>query len=455
VAWSLALFGLVRLGWVETHVLLPLTALQGRFAFAGFGSPALPIDVTLACSGADAFALCAGAILAYPAAWRMRLAGIALGAALLLGLNITRIGTLGRAAGSSWFDPLHVYAWPALLALAIAGYVFGWMRFADTRPAAASAEPTTSQPARLEWRFVWLTAGCLLLFVALSPLYLESAWVMTVAAFIARSAAGLLQVFGIQAQVSANLLLTSRGAFVVTQECVSTPLIPIYLAAVLAYTHSWRGRVLALLAAGPLFVGLGIARLLVVALPAALVGSPLFLVHAFYQLLLAGVVVFMAAWWRHGIGAPAARRALGGGLLGAVLAFALGPLDANTLGWALGGATIEDPQGALAFLPAFQAGLFVALFVATFPAPHWRPFVSGVWGLGVLCCLQIAGVAALRLAAEYAGGAPPVTFTRAWALAGPLIAIVIAMRFNQRAPALAGTAPSPPSGRAAASSAGN
>jgi len=32
---------------------------------------------SVACSGADAFALCAGAILAYPAVWRMRLAGVA------------------------------------------------------------------------------------------------------------------------------------------------------------------------------------------------------------------------------------------------------------------------------------------------------------------------------------------------------------------------------------------
>lgn len=30
VAWSLGLFGLLRLNWVETHRLLPLTRLQGR-----------------------------------------------------------------------------------------------------------------------------------------------------------------------------------------------------------------------------------------------------------------------------------------------------------------------------------------------------------------------------------------------------------------------------------------
>ena len=53
------------------------------------------------------------------------------------------------------------------------------------------------------------------------------------------------------------------------------------------------------LAAPPLFVALGIARLLVVALPDA-VGSPLFFVHAFYQLLLGAIIVIAAALWRHG-----------------------------------------------------------------------------------------------------------------------------------------------------------
>ena len=33
-----------------------------------FGAPALPVEATLACSGADAIALCLGAVLAYPVA---------------------------------------------------------------------------------------------------------------------------------------------------------------------------------------------------------------------------------------------------------------------------------------------------------------------------------------------------------------------------------------------------
>ncbi len=79
-----------------------------------------------------------------------------------------------------------------------------------------------------------------------------------------------------------------------------------------------------MLATVPLFVGLGIVRLLIVALPDA-VASPLFVVHAFYQLLLAAVLVFLAALWRHGRGA-ALRYALAGVVVGLAVRPGAGPL---------------------------------------------------------------------------------------------------------------------------------
>ena len=92
-------------------------------------------------------ALCLGAVLAYPVKWRTRLAGAGGGAALILGLNTLRIGTLGRVAASpAWFNALHVYVWPAVLTLAIAGYVFGWMRLADRRHTLDEKEVAPREP---------------------------------------------------------------------------------------------------------------------------------------------------------------------------------------------------------------------------------------------------------------------------------------------------------------------
>jgi hypothetical protein len=251
-----------------------------------------------------------------------------------------------------------------------------------------------------------------------------------VAAFIARTAAGALHLVGVPATVSGNVLWTARGGFMVTQECLATPLIPVYLAAVIAFSRTGRGRAMALAAAVPLFAFLGLARLLVVALPAALIGSPLFLVHAFYQLVLAGVLVFLAARWRHGAGATAWRRALLGGALGGVFVTLLGPPVAAALPWVFTWtAPVTDPQGALAFLPAFQFGLYVALSVAAFVTLDWRPFAAG---LAVLGLSQMAGFALLHIAAAQAAFLPHVRDVRAWAVAGPLL-VVMALVTHDRA----------------------
>jgi exosortase/archaeosortase family protein len=427
VAASLCFFGLLRLGWIETHLVLPFTKLQGALAVSLAGAPTSAVETTVACSGTDALALCLAAILAYPVRWRMRIGGAAIGAALIIGLNTLRIGTLGRVAGSpAAFDLLHVYVWPALLTLAIASYVFAWMRVADHRHATASrtrskvsesslmANPSSVRATR---RFVVLALGFLLAFVAASPLYLESARVLQAAGFVAHAAAITLRAGGIAAYAAANVLWTRRGGFAVTQECLATPLIPIYLAAVVGYSTTRLRLVLGVLATVPLFIALGILRLLVVALP-DLVASPLFFVHAFYQLLLAAILVFAAALWRHGrrIGI---RRALTGVVAGICAAALLGPFVLRAVAFPTG-APLDDPQGAIAFLPSFQVGLYLALWVAAFAAFGWRRFLAG---LLVLELTQALGLGALHAFAGHGGWTMHVRDVRGWAIAGPFLAI--------------------------------
>ncbi|MHB8837201.1 MAG: hypothetical protein ACYC9Y_16040 [Candidatus Methylomirabilia bacterium] len=449
-AWSVGIFGLLRLDWVEKHGLLQLTQFQGSLAAVLFGTPARPIVATLACSGADVVAICVGAILAYPVRWRTRLAGAGLGVALILAINTLRIGTLGRLAASpSLFNTFHVYLWPALLSLAVAGYVFTWMRLSDRRsrtgnqPLPALAAPTVPEERRgfrPTRRFALFAAVLLLIFTAAAPLYLESTGVLDVAAFIARAAAATLRLLGIEARATENLLWTSRGSFLVTQECISTPLIPIYLAAVLAFGGTWRSRLPALLAAVPLFIGLGIARLLVVALPATLVASPVHLIHAYFQILLAVVVVVLAALWRHPERGKAARRALLG--VGTGLSFVLLPgapytrFVFNAVG-ALGGAAgagiagspAGDPQGAIALLPAFQVGLYLALWVAARGAFAWKSFVAGLALLGLS---QLATLMILPLLAGLVGTSIQVQGVRAWAVIAPLLVAAVLHFFRPR-----------------------
>jgi exosortase/archaeosortase family protein len=424
VVYGVGLFGILRLNWIEAHALLPFTEAQAAVAARIFGPTASTVAVTLACSGADALALCLGAVLAYPAPWRTRITGLASGVLLVVALNIARIGTLGLATVSpAWFSALHLYVWPAALTLAITAFVFGWMQLADGQRPIGDVDSSHQVFPRhgddRTRRFVALTVAFLLLFLAASPLYLQSTAVLALAGFIAGSAASMLDAIGVTAHATSNVLWTGRGGFLVTQECISTPLLPIYLAASCTYSRTRVRLLLAACAAIPIFVVLGIVRLLVVALPDALVAAPLFFVHAFYQLLLAAVIVFVAAKWRHGRTAP--QHGVAGVMAGVLFFGFLGPFYTRLV-TASTGLPLEDPQGALALLPAFQVALYLALWVAAFLAIGWRRFLIG---LALLNVMQIAGLFVLHAAASHSGLIAHVRDIRGWAVVGPLLIVTV------------------------------
>jgi exosortase/archaeosortase family protein len=445
LAWSLGLFALLRSPWGEGQLVLPLTRLQEQAADYYAGRPPLPVAVTLDCSGTDVLALCLAAILACPVPWRARLAGATGGIALVLALNTLRIATLGRAAASpALFQALHLQVWPAILILAISGYVFAWMQ--GTLGARGRAEEGASREgdafSLIVHRFAPRAAVLLVAFALCAPWIASSRALLGVGAWIVRSAAFLLTGAGVTATASGNMLATSRGAFVVTPECIATALIPLYVAGVLAIHLSWLRRALALAAALPLFALLSIARLLVLALPPAIAASPLFLVHGFHQLVLALVGVALLAvgreppapgrWARAGRRAGAALGAaviltavLGHALTTAVLAAAgavasLAPQTLREL------AAPGDAQGALALLPAYQAGLLVAIGMTAFPG--WRRFLSA---FGLLLASQVVLVAVLGELAAHAGLVAHALLLRAWAVAVPVVLALALWRPGQ------------------------
>ena len=59
-AWFIGLFGVMRLSWVERHLLVPFAQLQERVADQLTGAPSALVYVDASCSGGDAMALCLG-----------------------------------------------------------------------------------------------------------------------------------------------------------------------------------------------------------------------------------------------------------------------------------------------------------------------------------------------------------------------------------------------------------
>ena len=435
LGWSLGLFALLRSSWGQERLVLPLVRMQEQAADFYAGRPPAPIAVTLDCSGTDVLALCLAAILACPVSWRSRLAGSAGGIALVLALNTVRIATLGRAAASpALFQALHLQVWPAILILATAGYVFAWMRGAlATTP--RTGEPSgedEAAPSLLLRRFAPRAGVLLVAFALCLPWIATSRVLLGAGDWMVSSAAFLLTGAGVAATASGNVLATSRGAFALTPECIATALIPLYVAGVLAVRTSWPRRALALAAAVPLFALLAIARLLVLALPPALAASPLFLVHGFHQLVLAVAAVVLLALGREppapGRGARAARRAATALGAAAILAAVLGhALTTAVLGAAGALASLApqtltelaapgDAQGALALLPAYQAGLLLAIGLTTFPG--WRRFLTA---FALLLASQVVLFAVLGELAAHTGLVAHALLLRAWAVAVPAV----------------------------------
>jgi hypothetical protein len=208
----------------------------------------------------------------------------------------------------------------------------------------------------------------------------------------------------------------------------------VYLAAALSLPGSWRGRLWATLGALPMIVLLAMARLFALALPPAMMDSPLPLVHGFNQLLVGVLAVVAMAVYREGFAAGSRSRvvcrmlwASGAGLL---LASALGAVYTHGLLWLAGAARAvaahtltrvswpQDEQGALWLLPAYQIGLLAAVWIA---AGLGRPRRFAI-ALSVLALSHLVLLMAWGEAAAHFGRVPHALVVRAWAVAGPLLA---------------------------------
>ena len=443
-AWFVGLFGLMRLPWVERVLLTPFAEVQQRVADQLTGAPSDLVYAGASCSGGDPLALCAGAIFAFPATWGSRLRAVAVGFTVITAFNIVRLGHLSLIAENrALLDLLHVYVWPGILILIAAGFVYAWMgRQGFGGPggpgtgagAAGGAADATGGLVlgAASRRFLLLAALLVAVYFATAPFFYESPFVDVVAGWIAATGGAVLMATGATVMTLGPIIRTGHGVFIVTQECIFTPLIPLYIAGALAAPIGWRRRT-AMLAATPLvFFALGVSRLLVLAVPAAVIGSYAVAIHAFSQTLVAVILVAVAAFRTTDTARRGAARAATAVALGAVAAFAAAPVLGAVVGGAVGGLqslaghaghAFADDQGAWAILPAFQVGLFAALWIAVAGgglARSWRRALVGL--AGVVLVQAVFGVPVDELAHHY-GFDPHVGLLRGWALALPAAAV--------------------------------
>lgn len=433
-AWSVALLALIRVPAIEDPVVRWLVYLQRTIALWYGAPPTERVVIDVSCSGADVMALCVAVCLAYPARWRQRLAG-ALGAAAFMGaLNTVRIGTLlAVAERPDVLNLLHGLVWPAVLIAAAGVYSLAWTSAVEGRGQQAS--PLFAVPVkRGRLRFATAGAGMLILYGVTAPWTMTSAGLAGAGAWTASASGGVLSALGMPASTLGNTLLTSRGAFQITPECLLTPMLPLYVAGVLALPLPASRRTLAILLAAPLFLLLAVVRTLVLALPPAVAASPLMLAHGFYQILAGlGLIVLASAasdlravrpWpTRHAAGRVALATAAGAVLIAMLgghwrdLVSLAGALSMTTSPDPFGAANARDVQGALPMLPGFQLWLLGGMVLVRRPVPAAQRVIVA---LAMLALSQLLLAAVLSAAEARWGLAPHALAIRAWALALPV-----------------------------------
>lgn len=155
------LFALELTPWAQTYLVVPWTntlaristwivtlfdpnvIAQGkviRSATNGFA-----VSIEAGCNGVEATIVLVAAMLAFPAPWRYRLAGIAIGFVAVQALNVVRVISLFYIGQWSYavFEWAHLYVWQALIMFDVLVVWLLWVRRVprrdddDQRPPAA------------------------------------------------------------------------------------------------------------------------------------------------------------------------------------------------------------------------------------------------------------------------------------------------------------------------------
>ena len=148
------LFGAELTPWAQTWFVVPWTNMlaalsadivrlfdpqviaDGKVLQSADGSFAVSIEA--GCNGVEATIVLIAAMLSFPAPWKRRLLGLAIGVVAVQGLNIVRVISLFYLGQWSFdaFDFAHRYVWQALIMLDV---LIVWLLWVRTLPRGAPA----------------------------------------------------------------------------------------------------------------------------------------------------------------------------------------------------------------------------------------------------------------------------------------------------------------------------
>lgn len=132
LAWVITLparLGAVQ-AWLAGSAVRLARATGGQSSAAGdqIYTTGVTIDINYECTGIYVLLVFLTFLLAYPASWRSRATGAAIGTAALTAVNILRIAVLVRVSElqPAIFDYLHEYVWQGVFLVMVIAYAMHW-----------------------------------------------------------------------------------------------------------------------------------------------------------------------------------------------------------------------------------------------------------------------------------------------------------------------------------------
>jgi exosortase H (IPTLxxWG-CTERM-specific) len=163
LAVLIALFTLELTHPVQNALILPWTSLLAQISagLLGFFDSSVisygkvlqnsvtghGVSIEAGCNGIEASLILIAAVLAYPASWRLRLAGIGVGFVAIQAVNVLRVIALFYLAGQSEavFKFAHLYLWQALIMLDVLVVWLLWVRQVARQEARAEVAGAPAQ----------------------------------------------------------------------------------------------------------------------------------------------------------------------------------------------------------------------------------------------------------------------------------------------------------------------
>ena len=155
-------FTVISLNAVNDHVIEPFTAAIARASGTvlnligqditmqgtAIHNPRFAVNIMNGCNGVETMIIFCAAVLAFPAAWKSRLAGLALGMIAIQAVNLVRVVALFLTGAylPKFFDSSHTVVWQTIVILfGVLLWIFWANRFAVATDRVTTDRATTDR----------------------------------------------------------------------------------------------------------------------------------------------------------------------------------------------------------------------------------------------------------------------------------------------------------------------